>query len=456
MEENNLVPQQESYIEVIKALLPISRSSAWNLFAHMRLVAHTTPNLQAYNLMLSACSTGQHPSPERAVDLYEEMQEHKIQPDIFTFTALIRTCSRTRRAGEESYYLRGIEFLRQMLDAGLTPDRSTLHAIMDGARRVGDLSRARWIFYKVAVSPWKESVDDVTAALLFQTYATFKVQPAPLLRERLREGRKLATDQALDKDIAVPLDNLPSPLPRTAEEVVQQVRALMASSLASKGLDTSLLFRDGNLQPSPVFESIKLTPLLLNSFLLAHQRGSHIFSKCLLLYEKLFKLASVPKNGYSYELIMQSCEKPNDRQLGLETARKCFAEWKTWAISRPVKEIQASEIWSSMIRNLARNDLSKEGVEEVTRFRQAFPPTQLVEFARNQKAITRLAPETQVQIADPVYPETSASWKPPLLTFKAIAPLHKCLADLGDLDGLKKVKRVLLAYRIADERRKHL
>lgn len=157
LEDRNVAPPQPVYQAVIARLVhseaPSHRAAGWNLFGHMRLVAHATPTLSLYTEMILACAHPTHPEPERALDLWTEMTiDSSILPDVKAFNAVLLACGRVQRFYPETFRL-----MRQLLDfyqtspvgtpqkTMYTPTRATFDALLDGAKRNGDLARARWV-----------------------------------------------------------------------------------------------------------------------------------------------------------------------------------------------------------------------------------------------------------------------------------------------------------------------
>ncbi|KAG1744630.1 uncharacterized protein EDB91DRAFT_1335598 [Suillus paluster] len=86
-----------------------AHSQAWDLFAHMRYVAHPTPDVHLYSLMIRACASAPlSPEPERALDLWTEMLDAGIVPTEGAYDAVIRACA---KAGGEwvSEAIRGVQ-----------------------------------------------------------------------------------------------------------------------------------------------------------------------------------------------------------------------------------------------------------------------------------------------------------------------------------------------------------
>jgi hypothetical protein len=73
------------------------RALAWDMFAHMRYVAHPTPSKALYATMIAACAKGGEPDVERASDLFIEMTvDKRMEPTTETYAALISVYAKTK------------------------------------------------------------------------------------------------------------------------------------------------------------------------------------------------------------------------------------------------------------------------------------------------------------------------------------------------------------------------
>ncbi|ESK84688.1 aryl-alcohol dehydrogenase [Moniliophthora roreri MCA 2997] len=158
--ENQLAPPAiQSYSKVIKHLFSIptatAQAHAWDLFSHMRYVAHPDPDIVMYTQMIRACASfytaSRQADPERALDLWHEMTvDKRHKPTTGTYNAVILACA---RSGRKSYVNEAFRLAKEMLDSNrdaygrpaYAPDLGTFKALLEGARRIGDSARVRWI-----------------------------------------------------------------------------------------------------------------------------------------------------------------------------------------------------------------------------------------------------------------------------------------------------------------------
>jgi pentatricopeptide repeat protein len=215
-EARQLTLPQSAYRSVIDTLLTPSptmkqadKALAWDLFAHMRLVAHPVPSVELYNTMIRACADPKDPQPEVALDMFTQMvQENQQSPTADTYNMMIRALAKVKK-----YYYESFRLLRQMLEihqtalqaglavgqmeTGYEPTVVTFNALLEGTKRVGDLGRARWILAEMAkIGAFvgdgghdKMLSNEETMVNVFHTYAAF----TPLVG---RADVKVATPKA--------------------------------------------------------------------------------------------------------------------------------------------------------------------------------------------------------------------------------------------------------------------
>ena len=180
-----------------------AESQAWDLFAHMRYVAHPFPDTYLYTAMIAAACASRviAPQPARALDLFTKMTVDKcIALTTVAYTAAIYACS---CLCEKLYIGEAFRLAREMLDGhrdaygqpALVPDRRTFCALLEGAKRVGDLSKVRWILAEIVAESMRAArgdhvrdavvVDEEIMTHVFHAYATYKV---PFVRGSTRRN----------------------------------------------------------------------------------------------------------------------------------------------------------------------------------------------------------------------------------------------------------------------------
>lgn len=299
----------QSYTRVISALFNVqtcasprsklgraaAQAQAWDLFAHMRYVAHPVPDAHLYVLMIRACGLFSRPEPERALDLWMEMQENGVKPTKGAYEAIIRVCS---RAGPE-WLGEGMRLAREMSDQYSITDmngRGLWCALLEGCKRAGDLKKARWILAE-AVRGSDEGtcsedsmVDAELMTHMFHTYASYK---PPFKRETTRlidlspaSNGEVSMNETQGMEISshnISVENVESMPsfsrlpPQTSSDVISETRALFDRIL----LDRSLSLEEARNPPQGGllvgrFVHVELTPVLLNAYLSVFYRHTSI------------------------------------------------------------------------------------------------------------------------------------------------------------------------------------
>ncbi|GAA6014703.1 hypothetical protein JCM8202_001631 [Rhodotorula sphaerocarpa] len=377
MEAAGHTPLPATYTAVIKRLLspaspPHLVREGWDLFGHSRLVAHPVPDVPLYSTMIQACAHGAHPSPERAIDLFVEMtDDHRLPPSELAYNGVIRACA---REGSREYYFEALRYMRRMLDENVAPSRHTFHALLEGARRHGDLARARWMLVKMIAVGAESSPNETTLALLLQTYAAYKPAPlaAPVEPNVSLQEQRPSTDASREETVddpdarSRPSSTLeakddparlahgipgarasgarhivellgeaslfyPGPMPQTSAEVLAEARNLMLQVVDAARLEgTDAALRGNPAPPASLFEGVEPSVFLLNSYLAV--LNSHApFAAALDFFAGAFDRAGIAKNRYSYELVLRRCELARNKDAAGEGAKKIWEEWLVWS-----------------------------------------------------------------------------------------------------------------------------
>ena len=327
-----------SYTRLITSLFStdgsIGYAQAWDLFTHMRYVAHPNPDATLYTLMIRACGSSltARAEPERALDLWTEMTvDREIQPSAGTYAAVILACA---RSGNKAYIHEGFRLAKEMLDAhrdayghsAFRPDGRTFSALLEGAKRVGDLARTRWILAEMVREGGRDSgfenaeITEESMMHVFHAYAAYKPpfnRGATVLVDHAttNTGNSPAVEKSENK---VRFAHLP---PQSRSEVIGEVKALFACiPRVAGGAPT------GGLR----FDQVRLTPRLLNSYLSVHYAHA-TFEESEQLFRTIFEELGVSRNVRSYVEALERCARArrgDERTMGHVFGNWLWSEWQ--------------------------------------------------------------------------------------------------------------------------------
>ena len=332
LEESGTAPASPSaYALVMRALLDDGQpGAAFDLFAHMRLAAHSVPSAEAYNVVIEAAARGD--APERALDLRRDMDENGVRLDAGSFTALILACAR----GPPEFYVESLRLLRQMLQDGLRPTRDTLQAVLHGAMRNKDLARARWVFDKMCAAAENGETalapDAQALRRLFHTYAVF--QPSGRRLKRTSGGPTSSSTEVTD---VAPIgatgeSSFPGPMPQTHGEVLRALRATMRRLLDARGLQSVRV--GGTCGREDVGEDralagAQLHDSVIDAYLDAVARHGSL-ADWSADYRSLYSMATgVQRTTRTYASLMHRCRRTSERQpAALKLAVDEFEAWQ--------------------------------------------------------------------------------------------------------------------------------
>lgn len=352
--ENQALPApMKTYTSVIKHLFGTRSSAAkahgWDLFSHMRYAAHSTPDAHLYAQMIRACASPIHSGfssePERALDLWQEMREKNILPTVDSYNAAILACT---RSGEKSYVAEGFRLAKEMLDAhrdargrqAFRPDRQTFCALLEGAKRIGDLARARWILAEMVRMSGQEGAEDLTVdeevmTHVFHAYASYNPPFTRNLARLVDGGSGGGTERASHDgptameaaetrpEVDASEQSFRHLAPQTKSEVLGEVDSLLEQihleSQSSVDPNLTLKFRD-----------IRPSNRLLNAYLSVHYRHNS-FEKSRGVFWGVFERFGIKRNPRTYLEAMNKCAHVGrqDRDAAHGFAREIMEQWET-------------------------------------------------------------------------------------------------------------------------------
>ena len=352
----------QTYTSVITSLFSrptsLARAQAWDIFAHMRYVAHPKPDVLLYTLMIRACASPvntRYPSePEKALDLWTEMtQDQKIIPTVGSFNAVILACA---RSGTKTYVNEALRLARQMLDShrdahgfpAFRPDRKTFCALLEGAKRIGDLGRARWILAEMVrgrgVNAKEETnidkdtqveIDEEVMMHMFHAYAAYrppfqragtKLLEQPTSEQQQSVSQPPITSTTIEADDAPSFAHIP---PQSRSEVIREVKILFQRTIEDRNSATamatvSLPFSDRK------FKNVNITTRLIASYLSVFYRHASLETSQEVFW-KIFEEHGVVRSLRVYVEALERCansRRGTERTVALNFADELWNKWR--------------------------------------------------------------------------------------------------------------------------------
>jgi hypothetical protein len=366
-ENMNLPPPMKTYTSLISTLTSVpsslAKAQAWDLFSHMRYVAHPTPDAVIYSLMILACartppSGGIGDSePQRALDLFTEMTvDNNIPPTRETYTAVIFACA---RSGETKFVNEAFRLAKEMLDGHrdalgrptFTPNNALFGALLQGAKRIRDLPRARWILaemVQIIIRQHHARIDDRMeipeqdrvvltenkVVHVFHAYASYQI-PFHRSVTRIADGRgdtieaipaeptssdspKASNDAVETKvdgeeevggvattDTDSSFNSIP---PQSREEVLAEVKNLFEGILHdTQGSQLSPPYNTGN-ESLMLFKDVRVSAELVNAYLSVYYNHGKV-AGTQNLFKTLFEEVGVKRNFLSYVEALEACSR---------------------------------------------------------------------------------------------------------------------------------------------------
>ncbi|KAF7978170.1 hypothetical protein HWV62_1360 [Athelia sp. TMB] len=478
-----------TYTRLITALFSVPSSighaQAWDLFTHMRYVAHPNPDAQLYTQMIRACASSLVSSaePERALDLWTEMTvDHGLAPSTGTYTAVILACA---RSGTKTYVHEAFRLAKEMLDshrdalgrAAYKPDGKTFCALLEGAKRIGDLARARWILAEMVKGDEKgadESFVDahITEEVMmhvFHAYASYNVPFKRTAAPLSQQESSSAEQEASSADAApadVPQSQSPGDIaqqpdipsfthlpPQSRAEVLGEVRALFGRILDDTHAVDAPFASDN---PAGKFSHVQLTPRLVNSYLSVYYKHGSL-EECRRLFWSLFEELGVKRNVRSFVEGLERCanaKRGTERTESLAFAEELYAQWVLLergehpSVQEPVsaRMIERANIAAIRLWTLC-GDLDR-AVAQVKSFTDRYPPIVVnnapikLPFQSTRTVLLGARPLVRMTPATELPDDTV----PPILTFPDIELLHHRLVAMGKKKEIGFLKWTCKAY----------
>ncbi|KLO18754.1 hypothetical protein SCHPADRAFT_844714 [Schizopora paradoxa] len=498
LESRGLNAPMKTYTRVITGLFrtktSIGRAQAWDLFAHMRYVAHPQPDEFLYARMIGSCAIGPSQSqiwaqPERALDLWQEMRSslgEGVIPDVYSYNAIISVCARSRKFAGEAFRL-AREMLNAQRDAFgrplMQPTRHTFRALVDGAKARGDLSRVRWILAEMLSMSTRVEVsedtvraplvDDEVMMRVLQAYAAYK---PPFMRSstRVYDAEDVQpTDKAVGteasetgKEVAEDKKgSFPSTPPQTSGEVVAEVTLLFDRIVQDRTHNPEEESRPATTR---YFKHVGLSTRLLNSYLSVHYRHGSIVDAQKLFYgstganseQSLYERLGVERSVRSFVEALERCAYPRDHSEHMTAL--AFAE-RLWVDAQHIvrtgpayfsmgKDARWTErAWIAMIRVMASIGNLDRAMDLLRNFTSTYHPnlvrsvpSDLMRSPNARQSLTTTTPSTQTLGLS--LPNSMLSTRISLFADRPLVRLSSPADDVSTKSGLADSTPPLLSF----------
>ncbi|KAE9389909.1 hypothetical protein BT96DRAFT_889761 [Gymnopus androsaceus JB14] len=481
-ELQSIPPPMKTYTNTIRHLLSVpnsvSKAQAWDLFSHMRYVAHPTPDAFLYTQMIRACASpfaaSRSSDPERALDLWTEMTiDNRIPPSSGTWNAVILACA---RSGRKTYVSEAFRLAREMLDShrdahgslAYTPDRETFCALLEGAKRTGDLARARWILAEMVRSRnTNVEVNEEVVMHVFHAYASyrppFKRSLARVVEDESPSAHVEASnpDQTPDENLSIASNSTPAFTqvpPQTSTEVISEVELLFNRVLRETGVRSDVsLDEDDVFQENGKFSSVKLTTRLINSYLSTHYIHNSL-APTRDLFWNVFETTSVERDSRSYMEALERCanaRKP-DRGLALSFAEELFSKWRELEDTngKPISPRTRERVHIAYLKMLTITENLDRAMSHLQSFVKRYPasairePQSIVKLSMRATRTSLVANRPLVRLS--TLSEVPDVDVPSLLTWKDLEVLHHRLVAAGRREkDIAYIKYICKSYEWA-------
>ncbi|KAI9449004.1 hypothetical protein BJY52DRAFT_1364065 [Lactarius psammicola] len=442
-----------AYSRLIAALFrtpsSLAHAQAWDLFAHMRYVAHPQPDALLFTQMIHACAL---PTPGRPRARARPIHRN----DRRSWDPTHRR--RIQRRDPRVYVNEAFRLAKEMLDAHrdargrgtFRPDSRTFGALLEGAKRIGDLGRARWILAEMVEVARQDPesrdvvVDERIMTHVFHAYAAyrppFKRSMAPLVEDAaVPPSRSESPIEEATSSSPVEASSPPSFAhlpPQSSAEVIGEARALFSRISSSSRAEDTSGHGAAAIAPGP-FRTVFAQE--------GAEKDAHT------LVEALERCARSPGRTTSSSVVV----------VVVGFAEEAWSEWVVLENTSQTDRVSARHIqraYAARIRIHALTGQLDEALACLRAFVARYPPYSVRATAQRHWDMRA----TRVSLVDRGRPlvrlttplDVQDDCVPPLLAFADVEALHHRLVAAGDLRGVAYVKWVCKAYEGALRRRR--
>ncbi|PVG00073.1 hypothetical protein CPB86DRAFT_702080 [Serendipita vermifera] len=475
------------------------RARAWNLFYHMRYVAHSQPTANLYAVMIKSCADSPEPDTTRGFDLWTEMtMDKRIIPTVQAYNAIIKLAARTKATAPDA-----IRLAQEMLELGrdaegrpsLPLNEETCASLLEACKRIGDLRQARWLITKLARSgPGETSlVDSWALRHMFHTYAVYKPPFKRKLAATVPTNEKEEKSQITPEEFMNRPDSIePRPrqhlddimLPQTNQSVISEADKLFELLIEEQErttepealVDRPLIFAKGS-HPKDVIQAYLSVHFHHSSVMQAGKVARAVHERLDVPWTAetirlcMFHFAHATVKKLSPELIKYADELWDNWLTILDEEQKtCTGRWipegpttPSERRANPKSSLTAhtiAKIWASYIKLKVRVNDIDGALSLVHLFEERYPP------AKAKTSLSPYMPTNSRTRLDGPHALITATQRglleddsiPPTLAFSDVASLHQAISRSRRQTDISYLTYLLHSYAgaVRDRRRMNL
>jgi pentatricopeptide repeat protein len=291
------------------------------------------------NTLLHLCAVTHQ--PERALDIFQEMNDGAAIPNDVTYTKLISACG-----SREDYYLDAFRIFEMMIGQGFIPSDTTLNELLSVAGRHGDLQKAQMV--------WNDMMErGLTSGKGFPGAAG-----AALMMRVIYRLIKLRNENDLKVDKLLQVTNVES------ERLLDMVASSEGTGFIFSGVGC---FKK---ELMPVADEFWRycgtqgwnTKILADAYFAVYANAGPSHTPATLkLFGELYTSDGIPPDGRGYILLLKSLTK-NDK-LMREHGERIWAEFTAWDAAMETDLVGPSDVDPACDENRVTRQLSAQELE---------------------------------------------------------------------------------------------
>ena len=281
-------------------------------------------------------------------------QDQRIAPTVGSYNAVILACA---KSGTKSFVNEALRLAREMLDShrdahgfpAFRPNIKTFCALLEGAKRIGDLGRARWVLVEMVkgrgVNTNEEAdtekntqveINEEVMMHVFQAYAAYCPpfqRAATTLLEEQSTSKQQQQQVSQPPSTSMEADDRPTFAhipPQSHQEVIREVKILFERIVEDRNSTNPTATATPSFPFSDrKFKNVDITTRLIASYLSVFYRHSPLETSREMFW-KIFEEHGVPRSLRVYIEALERCGNARmkfERNVALKFTDELWAKW---------------------------------------------------------------------------------------------------------------------------------